>query len=92
MCETHGPLSGTEVLQGPCCSLQSVVVLALSEQRQVQPHYLWLVQQLKTCRDTERERETERESERERDMEVRHRATQGTVDTHGGREATETDY
>lgn len=49
---THGPLSGAEVLQGPSSSLQGVVVLALRQQRQVEPHYFWLIQQLKSCRET----------------------------------------
>lgn len=45
---THGPLSRSEVLQGSCGGLQGVVVLAAREERQVEPHHLWLVEQLQT--------------------------------------------
>src|SRR4029434_6278496 len=47
---SHSPLSSAEVLQSSSGGLQCVVVLALGEQRQVEPHHLRLVQQLKACK------------------------------------------
>lgn len=46
---THSPVSCREVLQRPGSRLQSVVVVAAGEKRQVEPHHLWLVQQLQPC-------------------------------------------
>lgn len=43
---THSPLSGSKVLQRSCSRLQGVVVVAAGEESEVEPHHLWLVQQL----------------------------------------------
>lgn len=43
---THSPVSRSEVLQCPCSCLQGVVVVTAGEKREVEPHHLWLVQQL----------------------------------------------
>lgn len=51
---THSPLSSAEVLQSACSCLQGVVVLALRQQRKVEPDHFWLVQQLEACRGTQR--------------------------------------
>lgn len=43
---THSPVSRSEVLQCSCGRLQGVVVVTACEKREVEPHHLWLVQQL----------------------------------------------
>lgn len=56
---THGPLSGAEVLQGAGSRLQSVVVLALCQQGEVEPHHFRLVEQLKACTETHTQTRTQ---------------------------------
>lgn len=43
---THSPVSRSEVLQRSGGCLQGVLVVTAGEKREVEPHHLWLVQQL----------------------------------------------
>lgn len=52
---THSPLSCSKVLQRSRSCLQGVVVVTAGEKREVEPHHLWLVQQLQPFNKKSRE-------------------------------------
>lgn len=66
----HRPVSRRQVLQRSGRRLQSVVVVAAGEQRQVEPHHLRLVQQLQSCRRQSRGRAASDEKQRKDERKV----------------------